>query len=305
MKNDLQKKTKQLICMILVNGYSLTRYHSVTSSTCVLLIQKHDILGAPIHYGVILSAASTNAPEREMALSYVKAQKYHALNVGIDTPSDGNILPYADFEKSLGGPVSQFILLHPDLPGTLDLLGHNKLPANLKGNPGDILENAVRDGLQYLFAGKAHCYGQRRLFEKVPDGIAFGKKDLIVLYDAKAYKNGFKISADDIRRFSSYIKEFNTSYATYTTPVYCFLVVSGHFPQSSVSPINYADELYTQCQTKLCFMSSIQLGKAVIETQKHHRERLAINWKKLLSKTVFNIRHVKAEMKRIEADKVI
>lgn len=305
MKNDFQKKIKQLICMLLVNGYSLTRYHSITSNTCVLLIKKHDILGAPVQYGIILSTASPAAAERAMALSYIRTQKHHILNIGINTPTDGNSLSYSNFEKLLGGPVSESILLQPDLSGILDSLGHNKMPAGLKGTPDDILENAVRDCLQYLFADKAYCYGQQRRFEKVPDGIAFGKKDLIVLYDAKAYKDGFKIGADDIRRFSSYIKEFNTTYAAYSMQVYCFLVVSGHFPMSASSLTNYADELYTQCQTKLCFIPSTLLGKIVIEIRKHHRERFAINWKKLLSKTVFDIAKVKVELKRIKADKII
>lgn len=305
MKNDFQKKTKQLICMLLVNGYSLTRYHSITSNTCVLLIKKHDILGAPVQYGVILSTASLDTAERAAALSYVKTQKHHILNIGINTQNDESSLSYSGFEKLLGGPVSQSILLQPNLSETLDLLGHNKMPTDLRGTPDDILENAVRDCLQYLFADRAYCYGQQRRFEKVPDGIAFGKKDLIVLYDAKAYKNGFKISADDIRRFSSYIKEFNTTYAAYAMQVYCFLVVSGHFSMTHTSLIKYADELYTQCQTKLCFISSLQLGKIVTETQKYHRERHAINWKNILSKTVFDIANVKVELKRIKADKVI
>jgi hypothetical protein len=159
----------------------------------------------------------------------------HALVVAAAAPQGTHSITSEHFLSVLGGAVDDTLVRQSDLSTTLDGLGHKRLPDGLAGNPEDLLERGVTICLQFLTGHRARHWGSDRLFERLPDGALIGAKDLVLLFDAKAYTDGFGVTADDTRRFCSYIADFSNRYSSYIGDVYSFLVVSRLIPGLPVS----------------------------------------------------------------------
>jgi hypothetical protein len=195
--------------------------------------------------------------------------------------------------------------MRDDLPDVLDAFGHNRTYTGFTGDPDDLLEDYVAEGLQFLLESRAYWYGQDRLFESVPDGLVLAPT-LNLYFDGKAYEKGFHPSADDIKRFATYVNEFNTRYAPLVGGrLHCFLVVSGTFTGSANALEEKANEFYSLCATKLCHMTARNFGLIIKGVREHCGSRSAINWIKVFSRLIIEPASVTDELRRIKKDNVV
>jgi hypothetical protein len=215
------------------------------------------------------------------------------------------VLRLKDFLDRLGGPIDVWLPLSSDFEAMLNTLGHNKLVEGMVGKADDSFEEAVKQGLQFLFGSRVIRYGQERLFEKLPDGVGFAQSDALILYDAKAYGKGYKFSQDSIRTFSDYVRKFNDRYSGYVGKVYAFVVISGDFADSEKALKSRDSELYASCQTRLVCLNAVQLAKLVNLIRDKISFRNAIDWKRILAATPLEEKELEAELKRIAKDKIV
>lgn len=283
---------------LFINKYDLKYVKRPEKSVMQVIATKKDDFGFDIYYHFFFLANLLP----ETTVSRYKKAKENQLFIGC-TGQDGADLTEHDFYEKLNTLIDPGVYLNPDLQNILDTLGHNRLPAGMTGKPDDLLETYVKECLQFLLIGKGRRYGKDRSFESLPDGAILGK-DLTILFDAKAYGGGYNPSADDLKRFQSYINDFNNKYGHFTNKVFSFIVVSGHFDVGESALEDRSRELYEMCQTTLTFITAQDLAQMVSSLLTEILSHPSINWKKICVKPVPRLSELKSQIDAIKKDKI-
>ena len=215
-----------------------------------------------------------------------------------------SVLTTQEFLGRLGGPVLALLPLEPDFPNRLSILGHNALPPGLSGNPDTLFEEYVHAGLQFILQDRVVRYGQDRRFEAVPDGLVAGHRSPLMLYDAKAAKDGYEISANSIRQFGDYVRAFHSRYEAFTGHLYAFLLVSGHF-QVEGSLEERSAQLFADCNVPLRTIASDEMAKIVGLLAERPAQRQVIDWKAIFARTVITVDDFKRNLEARVRDGVI
>lgn len=221
--------------------------------------------------------------------------------VGIDPPK----LAISEFDRLLGGRVETHLVSLPNIEDVFQKLGHGVVSIQSDLSADDLLEEAVKESLQFMLEGDARRFGQDRLFESLPDGVAFGLDQFSIYFDAKAYGTGFHPSSDDIIRFAGYVNDYNSRYSRFLGTLHAFLVVTGAFSKSGSALDKKAEQFYAKCKTQIVFLKSADLGAMVKLFQGQSHLRKNVDWK-----SVFSTRHgtksqLQNELTRITKDNLI
>jgi hypothetical protein len=285
---------------LLLNGYTIDSVQR-SDAAQIFEVYRVDELGARVSY-VFLIASD---PSESVITPFVKrASQLGASPLGLGDFSTAlfPVLSFQDFYHILGGAIDEAIVYDDELATKLDNLGHNRVPSGLSGKADDLLEDFTKQSLQFVTGRRSRRYGKERLFEPVPDGIVF--EDLAVLVDSKAYSAGFKIEADDIKRFASYVRDFNNRYRNELGAIHSFVVVTGHFEQDTETVEGRRSELYAECQTQLTCLKASDLGEMVKQIRTAPGYRKSIAWKRLFSTLVLTPDLLRQEIERIRKDGV-
>lgn len=222
-----------------------------------------------------------------------------------DTPGVEVIAVTAEeFMGRLGGSISSFLPLESDFGTQLLELGLNKLPAGLTGKPDELFELYTKQGLEFILQDRVIRYGQERLFEALPDGIVIGRRSPVLLYDCKAAAEGYDITSNTIRQFTSYVDDFHRRYESFLGRAYAFLAVSGRF-QSPGTLESRSAELYSKCGVKLCFLDAQNFSEIVGLFADRPAFRKAVDWNQVFARTVIESGKVKDDLEAREKDGVI
>ena len=211
------------------------------------------------------------------------------------TPTHVAIMSDKELLGRLGGPILALLPLEAEFPEKLRILGHNELPAGMSGKPDTLFEEYVHAGLQFILQDRVVRYGQERLFEAVPDGLVAGHRSPLMLYDAKAAKDGYEINATAIRQFADYVRTFHSRYEGYTGRLFAFLLVSGHF-QVEGNLEERSAQLYAECTVPLRTCTADEMAKMVAVFAERPAFRQAIDWKTIFSRTVITAEAVEENL---------
>lgn len=294
-----------VIATLVTNGFHISKIERISISNYLLDIYKIDLLGARVNYCMLFSEDSQTGAIINTLIS--KSKRENSYPVLISDHLQNDKCPcYSNkmFYDFFGGIINTGIILIPSLPEILETLGHNRLPENLEGNPDDLLEMYSKECLQFALSSPTRRYGKDRLFESLPDIVVLSKDKFMVVIDTKAYEKGYSIQADDIKRFASYVEDFEYRYSSYCGHVYTFLVVSGHFEDGLRSLENRSNELYKLCHCKLSCIESKELALIVQLILSNQNIKGSINWKNILSDLFIKKQSVTSEVNRILKDKI-
>ncbi|HCZ34631.1 MAG TPA: hypothetical protein DHV26_01740 [Cytophagales bacterium] len=295
----------KIIITLVINGFHIRQVERFAGNNSIVHIYKYDKLGAEIRYTILFSEDKAETAILETLQKMSKSHNGHAILINDHLKTDKTkCYSLKSFLDIFGGIVNTGLILIPNLSDVLDKLGHNKLPPDLKGEPEDLLEYYSTECLQYIFESPTRRYGSDRLFEKLPDGIVICKNRYMVLFDSKAYKDGFGIESENINSFSYYVNEFNNRYSSYFGNIFSVIIVSGHFTDSEKSIENRSDELYNLCNCKISCIPARELGDIVQLLKVNPEIRGSINWKNVFSNTLIQLKYVEKEIKRIQKDKL-
>lgn len=302
----MEDKARVSVCVrtLVGNGFVLERVYS-NPSYVVLDLVRCDEFGIQIPYRVVICLTSMRQETVKRVEKEARKDGHRLIFVADDLTSAHTSMSAADFLNRLGGPVSSWSVLEPGFAEALSTLGQNRLPTGWKGDPDKLFEDAVKDSLQFIFGSRVAQYGQQRLFESLPEGVVFPQRDTMVLYDCKAYEKGYPISRDDIRRFASYVKDFDQRYGDLLGPPYAFLVISHSFADSVESIQSRARQLFELCRVQLVAVTTQELAAAISLLAKCPAFRQAINWKAVLTSVLFDASDIEAELKRITEDGLV
>lgn len=261
-------------------------------------------------FGVV-QKYSFGIAERKLSEADVAAAKissgYRNSNlvlVGAES-SEAPSVEWLRFINLFGGPISSSSPLDPDFVSNLLALGRNKMPSGLTGKADDLFEEYCRAGLEFLLGGRVLRYGQDRLFEKRPDGLALPTSGFRAIWDAKAYADGYPLTADSIRQFKDYINEFSRMYQAYLPRINSFILISGTFDQQDEALTERSKELQSETGVPLSCLSASVFGEMISLLLENIPTRKSINWSRIFSDPVASTSLLRKEIVAIKKDLVI
>ena len=288
----------EVVRTLVASGFVL-RGSETRTNYFAALAERTDLLGIQVRYLVAIAACRLNAAD-VTSLSRT-AQREHAGLVIVGTveqaPADASVLTYEQFADRLGGSIFSMLPFEPEYGQRLVTLGHNLLPDDLQGAPDDLFEQYVHAGLQFLFRSRVLRYGQERRGEEVPDGVALASAAPLLLYDAKAAKDGYRMSSTAERQFSDYVVSFHRDYERLVGRLTAFLAISGSFADSANSLERRSRKVFADCGVQLSFMDAETLAEIVGMLVQEPIFRQALDWR-----LVFAAPRVRAEIVRNELD---
>jgi hypothetical protein len=294
-----------IISTLVINGFHIKQVERFSATNPIVHTYKYDKLGAEIRYSILFSEDKTETAILQTLEKTAKSFNAQPILVNDHFSTDKfkshTTKKFFDF---FGGMVNTGLILIPNLSGILHELGHNKLPTGLTGEPEDLLELYSSECFQYIFESPTRRYGSDRLFEKLPDGLVLCKNHFMILFDAKAYKDGFEFDSKTMNSLKFYVDDRSNNYSSYFGNIFSFIVVSGHFNDSETSLQNRSDELYNLCNCKISCIKSKELGDIVQLLKNNPDIRGSIQWKNIFSNVVAETKYVQQEIKRIQKDKV-
>lgn len=289
---------KYLFENLFINKYDLTYAKRLSSQTLLVKAERKDEFGIKSNYEFLFF---TEKVDLDYIEKFKKNDNVNRLFIGC-SGQEGIDFSEEQFLNKLTINIDSGIYLNPDLEKILVALGHNALPEKMLGVPADLLEVYSKECLQFLLGGKGRRYGNERIFESLPDGAILS--EVVLLFDGKAYKDGYSPSADDIKRFTSYVEEFNRKYSHFLGKVFSFVIISGHFEVSDESLMQRSRELYESCQTTLSFIDSKRLASLVSMIVNNMGVKNSINWKKIFSHHLPNADLLIEQINAIKKDKI-
>ena len=300
---------RNIVRTLLLNGYIIDSFARPTAGASLIVVRKRDALGAEAR-SVILFTHTMSSGLRSRLTGEAQQHSAAAILVSIGgTPAHtvGAVreIPLSEFYNILGGEVRTDRILVPNLADIMSDLGHNRLPPSFSGKPDDLLEIYSEECLEFLLECPVRRYGQERRFEPLPDGLALGRNRFNLYFDAKAYASEFHPTADDIRRFASYVKDFNLRYSSYVGPISLFLVISGSFSSDRSAIDDKINDFQAECATPMAFIRAFDLARLVSECSNRSQSRGAINWRRVFAPHLFDVKRFHDELRRIAKDSIV
>lgn len=298
-----------IVRTLLVNGYIIESFARLAEDASLIQVRKRDVLGAEARI-VMLFTNSVSASLRSRLIGEARRHSATAIIVFTRGAANGRSnslrqMALTEFYNVLGGEVRTDRILAPNLKSVMVELGHNRLPPSFAGKPDDLLEAYCEECLEFLLECPVRRYGQERRFEPLPDGLALGRNRFNLYFDAKAYGQEFHPSADDIRRFVSYVRDFNLRYSSYVGPISLFLVISGSFSTDKNAIAEKINEFQAECSTPMAFLPASDLAGLVSDCAKSLGARAAINWRRVFAAQLFDVKRFRSEVQRIRKDSIV
>lgn len=288
---------------LLTGGFVLERSER-NPGYMILYMTRVDELGVSHSYAFAIAEDRMTAAQVEAAK--IAARHHNARLVLVargeyDVPA----VPWDRFVNLFGGPVFSASPIQPEFADQLIRLGHNELPPDLVGRPDDLFEEYVRAALEFVLGGRVVRYGQDRRFEKRPDGIAIPRSDFRALYDAKAYAEGYRVTAETIRQFKDYVEDFTRRYRAFLPRINAFVAISGNFLQGEKALEDRSRELLAECGVPLVFLTAKDLCEMIRIVADHPVARGSIPWARVFADPVVRPGRVKQEVEAIIQDRII
>lgn len=273
----------------------------------VLHASRTDEFGAAHRYSFALSQSGRFGPTQIAAVKIATATRGSRLVMIGEIPHVLSI-PAVEWHRFLnlfGGPVFSASPFEPEFGANLVSLGANQLPPELTGTADDLFEAHVRVALEFVLGGRVIRYGQERRFEIRPDGIALPRYGFSLLYDAKAYTNGYPVSADSIRQFKTYVEDFRRRYGPYLPRLNAFFAISAEFAQGEAALEERNRELFAECGVPLVFLRAATLAEIVALLADRPSARGAVNWGRVFADPVISADRVRRELSAIAKDGIL
>lgn len=289
---------------LVAGGFSL---HSAVRNPgyALLLMRRADEFGAQHHYAfAIADNRPLTAVDIEAASISAAHDRAHLVIVG-ETEERVPSVEWDRFINLFGGAVHSTSPLDSEFADRLVELSHNRLPAGMEGRADDLFEAFVWAALEFILAGRVIRYGQDRRFEARPDGLAFPQERFRALYDAKAYADGYPVTAESIRQFRSYVVDFEQRYGTYLSRLNCFIVVSGEFSQSDAALAKRHLEFIADPGIPLSFLKATVLAEIIHMIAAIPSVRRSIDWARIFAAPVVEVSEVRKEIEAIRRDMII
>ena len=288
---------------LITGGFILESTHR-NPGYAILSMVRPDEFGQIHRYCFAIAESHLTPAQLKSARIAANHDKAHLVLV-TPGPADPPVIPWQRFMNVFGGPVLDSSPLDADFTERLVALGHNRLPPGLQGAPDDLYELHVRSALEFLLATRAIRYGQARLFEARPDGIALPQSGFTALFDAKSYSDGYEVTLTTLRQLRDYVDDFSRRYSAFLPRLNTFLLVSGSFQHQDETLAARSLDLIASCGVPITFVTSQALGAVVALLAQHPAARRSLNWSRIFSDPILRVDRVQDDLSAVLRDGIL
>ena len=301
---NVDERLRSMVFTLLGNAFSV---NTVRTGPGYALAEcsRHDEFGVPTYYVFVLPRVRLSSASACAIARHAREVGAHTVIIADEVPDDCLGMDWPTFQARLGGPIKSWLPLEPSFAAHLDTLGHNQPIPGVEGRPDELFEEYVHVALQFLLGSRVIRYGQNRRGEALPDGVGLDRSGPTLLYDAKAYENGYPVTLDSVRQFASYVREFNRKYEHYVERVHAFLVVSGHFAATPRTLEDKSNRMYSECGVRLACLTTRELGAAVQLLTEYPTHRRSVSWREVFGRTIVVASDVQRSLQAALEDQVI
>ena len=287
-------------------GFTMLKSES-KPSYFVALVERTELLGVRVRYAIALTNGRLNSPAAETLGKWAEQEGAPLAIVGDSelVPAGASLLSMDQLFDRLGGSVFSMLPLEQEYSSRLISLGNNETPGDLVGNADDLFEQYVYAGLQFIFRSRVVRYGKDRSGEAVADGLALSSSMPLLLYDAKAAKDGYEMSKDEERKFEDYVREFHARYERVVGRLSAIVVISGSFADSSEALTRRHRQVLAGCGVPLAFMDAKTMVRIVSLMVSEPMFRTSIDWRLVFSEPIVRSAVVESELSARKRDRLL
>jgi hypothetical protein len=240
--------------------------------------EREDAFGANVRYLIVISAGDEPSPDLEFAGKEAVATGRTV--VAVARVGGGNWLSWNEFLSVLGGAVPSWRALDDSYPGAVRTASRNELSIGAQGEAWRLFEEAVADGLEFIFGRRVKRMGGVQRFKPLPDMLALAPDDLLLLVDAKAATEGlYQVERPRLRALAEYVERQRTR-QTGAVRLGAALIVAGSFePAGSLDAI--CNDFMAQNQVPLALLEVETLLLLVGALRANPTLRAKVRWRHL------------------------
>lgn len=238
--------------------------------------ERDDAFGVSIPYLIVI--CDTDEPD-ESNLSYARrgAQEENRVFVVVAHNAGDTWIGWDDFIDALGGAVPTWRALSHEYPSILNTASKNRLPSGLTGEAWQIFEDAVADGLEFIFGHRVKRLGGRKRGHKVSDMITRTPDDKILIVDAKASEAKYDVGGPELRPLGEYINKQKIRQKG-RLEVSAAVIVAHQFEQASDRLQELSGSFLAETGLPLAFIEVRTILKMIDALGKSPRTRNIIRW---------------------------
>src|SRR5690606_34647978 len=135
-------------------------------------------------YTVVITEG--NEPRVDVTFATREAEAAGRTMVVVAGQGGANWLAWSEFLSVLGGAVPNWRALSDNYSDALRTASRNELPPDALGEAWRVFEEAVADGLEFVFGQRVKRMGGVHRFKALPDMLALSPDGLLILVDARA-----------------------------------------------------------------------------------------------------------------------
>ena len=263
-------------------------------------------MGCTVRYLIVLCEGQT-PPQDDLSNIQRDAERTGRLLVLVAQEAGENVLAWSDFLLVMGGAVPMWRALGREYDTALLTLSQNQLPDGVVGEAWRLFEEAVGDGLEFLFGRRVRRLGGAARGSRVADLLAQTPDTRLLVVDSKASGDLFDASWPNLRPLVEYVKRQQTRQRG-EIDVSAALVVAPSFKQDATALAGVAGQFLAETRVPAAFLTATTLVRMVQELRDRPRLRTAVNWAnlfcqaRLITADAFDAEITAVERERFHSD---
>lgn len=248
-----------------------------------ILCARQDIFDVEIKY--LLAIFDSDEPsDAALQNATTSSERLGRTFVAVSGIGSDHCMSWMEFVESLGGPVPSWRALSPEYSSILLTASTNHLPEGLRGEPWQVFEDIIADGLEFLLGNRVLRQGGRKRGKRVSDMLALTPDYRVLVVDAKASEAPFDLTWPALRPLIEYTGNQVTRQRP-EWPVGAAVVVAADFRQDDVTLAGTSNEFLSETRVPLSFLRATVLANAVAGLAAVPRLRGAVKWARIFCRS--------------------
>ncbi len=294
--------TTTLSRTLLAAGFTITRARRQPRHI-EISCEREGMFGVTIPY-LLVVCEDDEPPKGDLPNIRRSAARAGGVVVLVAQESGPEWLSWPEFLAALGGAVPTWRALGADYAAILRAVAKTELPAGMTGEAWQIFEEAVADGLEFLFGRRVRRMGGNRRGQRVSDIIALSPDERVLVVDAKASGKTYDVTWPKLRPLVEYVKAQKARQKG-QLDVGGAVIVAAEFKQPKTGLMDLHGEFFSDTQVPLTFVDVEVLLTLVSRMTDRPDLRTAVAWAKLFCRGGrLTAVHVQRELDAADAERL-
>lgn len=263
---------------LVVSGFTITDFRRQPRYG-EYVCERLDAFGMPIPY--VIAICDENEPNgSEMEYARRVAEREGRVFVVVARGSGDAWVRWDDFLEALGGAIPTWRALSNEYPNVLKTASRNEVPVGLSGEAWRIFEDAVADGLEFMFGRRVRRLGGRKRGQRISDMITQTSDRKILIIDAKASSHNYDVGGPELRPLTEYVKNQKIRQRG-RLELSTAVLVANQFKQDTERLNELNGEFLSDTGIPLAFLEVGTMLKIVEQMRKHPILRNTLRWARI------------------------